>query len=102
MYTQDFTAWWSTYPRKTAKRKAAAFWLIAVTEIASEQNLTKQEAIAWLLERTKLFASSDKGLSGEFCPYPTTWLHQGRYDDDIDEWFDKKQRKPFDVGEWRP
>jgi len=111
LYCDDFAAWWLSYPRKTAKRKAHLQWLIALREIAADRECSKNEAIVWLLERTRTFASSPKGQAGDFCPYPTTWLFQGRYDDDIDEWQSGGNSAPHLRGpeldiekaqEWRP
>ena len=44
-----------------------------------------------MMERVKKFAISKKGR-GEFCPHPSTWFNQGRYDDDPAEW-DKEYKK---------
>ncbi len=35
---------------------------------------------------TQRFARSPVGSSGEFCPYPSKWLNEGRYDDDPAAW----------------
>lgn len=86
MYPQDFLDWWATYPRRVGKRKAWLLWQQALKAIGIDRGCDQGEAKAWLLERTKQFAKSPKGQSNEFCPYPSTWLFQGRYDDDIDEW----------------
>jgi hypothetical protein len=42
-------------------------------------------ASRFLACRMTQFAKSDKA-AGEFCPHPTTWLNQGRYDDDQATW----------------
>ena len=99
--TDDFVKWWLAYPRKVGKKAAFQKWLIAIKEISDERDASISDATDWLLERTQLFADSDKGRSGEFCPYPTTWLSQGRYDDDVDEWNDsqlsQKSRRSIDA-----
>ena len=105
-----FVAWWMSYPRKVGKKTALIKWLAALKEISTERKISVNEATDWLLERTEIFAASDKGL-GDFCPYPTKWLDEGRYDDDVDEWNDHKlsdkpklsdkSRRSIDaIGEW--
>jgi hypothetical protein len=85
-YSASFTRWWDAYPRRVGKRKALTVWRQAIKRIAEEKELDADEAKAWLLKRTKAFANTDKGRSGRFCPYPETWLRQGRYDDDDSAW----------------
>lgn len=103
-YPKEFTDWWTAYPRKAAKKVSFLKWELALQDIQDNQDCTKDEAKSWLLERTKLFAQSPKA-KGEFCPYPSTWLYQGRYDDDIDEWGGKNSKIVTDIEklqEWRP
>jgi hypothetical protein len=38
-----------------------------------------------LVERMQAFSASPKALS-RFCPHPSTWLNEGRYDDDPRTW----------------
>lgn len=108
-YTTAFEDWYETYPRHVGKRKAFASWQTAIREIAKTQKCGRDDAIAWLLGVTLKFAGSDKGRSGEYCPYPATWLNQGRYDDDPEEWNDQKPKRvplidtdPDRTWEWTP
>ncbi len=90
-YSDCFEAWWAAYPRKVGKRKAFAAWKIAVVEIARQfepDGGRHDKAVALLLETTEQFADSPKGNAGSYTPHPTTWLNQGRYDDDPAEWED--------------
>ena len=88
-----FTAWWEHYPRKAGKKAAAKAYASAVKDISAEHRITPTEAQERLLEAAKAFAGSDKGR-GAFVPYPTTWLNQGRYDDDPETWTENKNGKP--------
>lgn len=96
-----FKVWWEHYPRKTGRKAAAKAYTSAVKEISTERCVTPAEAQERLLEAAKAFAASDKGR-GAFVPYPTTWLNQGRYDDDPRTWTDsrngnpKRQGRPYD------
>lgn len=105
--TSDFDDWYQTYPRHVGKRKAKTSWKIAIREISESRDCSRDEAVAWLLGVTRYFAGSDKGLSGEYCPYPATWLNQGRYDDDPAEWESQEktpriEMNPFKARQWRP
>lgn len=85
-YSMQFLKWWEAYPRKVAKAAAAAAFERAVRVIGKQQDLSATQSCEWLLGQTQAFRVSDKGRSGKFCPYPATWLNQGRYDDDPSEW----------------
>jgi len=90
-YPQAFETWWSVYPRKVGKRKAFAAWKIAVGELSGRflhVEKSNQHAADYLTELTATFADSPKGNAGSYTPHPTTWLNQGRYDDDPAEWQD--------------
>jgi uncharacterized protein YdaU (DUF1376 family) len=86
-YPDCFEAWWSAYPnlRKSAKPEALRRYCEAIARIRELKNFTDQQAEEWLLDVTKQFSASPKG-QGEYCPMPTTWLHQGRYEDDPAAW----------------
>lgn len=90
-----FLEFWSAYPRKVAKIAAKSAWTKAVKRIEDEQEITTEEARRNLLEITKVFAKSKVGKAGKYCPHPTTWLNQGRYDDDPEEWNDSPREKPY-------
>jgi len=81
-----FTAFWGIYPRQRrgAPRAAYKAWEAAVREKAMGCG-GRTEAIAYILERAKLFAESPKG-KGQYCPGPAPWLNQGHYDDDPAAW----------------
>ena len=84
-YTASFERWYSHYPRKAAKQKAAAAFGRVLPKIASARGSTRDAALDWLCEVTDLFAASPKG-TGIYVPHPGTWLNEGRYDDDPAEW----------------
>ena len=104
-YTKDFEAWWGLYPRKIGKKAASRAFGAAVRDVMSCHEMGRVEALEWLMEVTDRFAKSDKGRAGQYCPHPSTWLGQGRYDDDPREWSDdppppprpKKQKSPEEI-----
>jgi len=75
------------YPLKAAKPKAIA---------AIKKALAKYPA-KLLLEKTREFAAARNG-DLEFCPMPTTWFNQERFNDEPSTWVRQKpkQPKPYD------
>lgn len=82
---EGFSAWWLAYPKKVAKKAACDAWKAAVKRIEAEGE-SREFAIERLQKQCVAFAASPKGQSGQFCPHATTWLNQGRYDDDQSQW----------------
>lgn len=98
-----FVEFWSAYPRKVGKRAALKAWVKACDAVAADRDIDLVDARALVLEKCILFSKSEKGQSGKFCPYPTTWLNQGRYDDDPVEWGVNPIRTIEEITEdWRP
>ena len=73
-YPNDFEEWWQTYPRKVGKGGCAKVW----SKMTKGQ---RQRAIAGLRIQLGNLIKQSKDPRGNFCPYPETWLRQGRYDD---------------------
>ena len=96
-YSPEFEQWWNHYPRKVAKRKASKVF----------QTVLKEIGLVELIAITRKFAQSDVGRAGPFCPHPTTWLTQGRWEDEPDAWSLDQRPQPFKVvreyckEEWR-
>lgn len=71
----DFELFWEVYPKKTGKKAALQAWNKAkdrppvadIIQAIEMQNKTQQ----WMKE------------NGQFIPNPSTWLNQGRWDDDV-------------------
>lgn len=98
-YHPAFEEWWLSYPetRRTGKLEASKAWTKAGARIKAARSCDTITAIAYLLDRVRLFAKSPKGR-GEFCPMPATWLNQGRYDDNPASWGDTaKDKGPIEV-----
>lgn len=86
-YTKDFEAFWDIVWRKVGKHAAFVAWKTAVKRIVANSESSADEAKMFLLERATLFGNSPKGNKGQYSPHPRTWLQQGRYEDDVEEWF---------------
>jgi len=69
-----FETWWNMYPRKVGKKAAQRSW----------ERLTdgeKAEAIQKLPDHLQYW--KNRGTEMEFIPHPTTWLNQGRWEDQL-------------------
>lgn len=79
---------YAEYPRKVGVDAAIKAIDHKIRDIAvSRFNRDAGQAFAFLLERTKAFAESQKGNQDRgFIPHPQTWFNQGRFNDDPQEW----------------
>ena len=71
------------YPRKVAPKKAKEKIEIALRENDFE----------FLLDRVQQYAKCVNGSEKQFIPYPATWFHQERFNDDPKEWVAQKEDK---------
>lgn len=74
-YTKKYEAFWQAYPRKTGKLAAFRKYKMALQYIPHKE----------LLEAVEVYAKSVEGKDKQFIPHPATWLHQGRWDDEIEQ-----------------
>lgn len=82
---------YENYPRKVARNeafKAIAKALERLLQGESPEGLfhSLDDAVVWLMQRTKLFALSPAGQKGDYTPYPASWFNGKRYLDDESEW----------------
>jgi hypothetical protein len=91
VYADDFLAFWASYPKKVGKDAAWRRW--------KQLNGTRP-AIADLVSAIRKQAQSDQWQkeNGQYIPNPATWLHEGRWADEInaqesqiDAWARKKK-----------
>jgi hypothetical protein len=70
-----FDTFWKLYPRKVAKRAAqGAFNRLTKDEQAQAVEAIEQHVAYWKL----------KGTETDFIPHASTWLNQGRWEDELD------------------
>jgi hypothetical protein len=70
-----FEQFWKHYPRKIAKRAAqAAFNRLTKQEQSDAVEAIEQHVAYWKL----------KGTEMDFIPHASTWLNQGRWEDELD------------------
>lgn len=75
---------YQAYPRKVSRPAALKEIKAAIKRMQSRD--AEADAVAFLLERTQLFAQSAAGNKGRYTPYPTNWFRDERYLDDEQEW----------------
>lgn len=75
---------YNAYPRHI--EKAAALKAIKAAIKRMQARGPDEDAVAFLLKRTRLFAVSPAGNQGRFTPYPANWFDKERYLDDEKEW----------------
>ena len=70
-----FDEFWAAYPRKVGKEAARKVW---------RRIKPSSELQIKILDNIKTYRGSDQWLrdNGQFIPYPSTWLNQGRWDDE--------------------
>ena len=82
-----FEEFWKLYPRKEKKLDARKSWdkvTASVDPVTIIEALTKRVEL-WDRDRTER----------QFIPHPTTWLNQGRWEDDlVSEWATTAEKKP--------
>ena len=71
----NFDRFWAVYPRKVGKDAARRVW----RQLAPDNDLTDRMVAA--VEQQRASAQWQKD-GGEFIPYPRTWLHQRRWEDE--------------------
>jgi hypothetical protein len=73
-WEMDFKSWWSMYPRKVDKKKAASAF----------KNLTKgNRALAMQALPEHVEHWEREGTASEFIPHPTSWLNGKRWEDEL-------------------
>lgn len=77
-YNTSFLRFWNEYPRRIAKKAAYKSW--------SKIN-PDEELVEVIIESVKQHKTSKKWQddNGEYIPHPTTYLNQGRWEDELAE-----------------
>ena len=79
-----FDEFWNAYPRKIAKKEAVKKFAKAVKD-GTDPNT--------IIAGAKTYAASVAGKEQKYVAHPTTWLNQGRWEDEADT----PAPKPFDL-----
>jgi len=81
-----FDAFWSEYPRKVGKGAAWRAW----RKLGS--NGPSEELFRRIMAGLRRCKTTPEWVEGRFIPNPSTWLNQGRWDDQPEEVLSR----PFD------
>ena len=78
IYKEKFEKFWKMYPRKVNKFK---------TEEWFKKNNPNNHLFEIILNQLEKYKASDEWTkdNGKYIPYPTTWLNQKRWEDDIEQ-----------------
>lgn len=87
---QQFSIFWTNYPRKVGKGAAEKIW----AKMKGDEELFQKIMIA--VENQKM-GESWKKENGIYIPHPSTWLNQRRWEDEpVVQWKDPFEKKPND------
>lgn len=72
-----FEQFWAIYPRKVGKQKCRQIW---------KRLKPSAELVEQIIKAVQAYKRTDqwKEDNGKYIPHPATWLHQGRWEDEID------------------
>lgn len=76
-----FEEFWSAYPRKTGKKPALGKFSLAMSKTTKKDECFK--AMMAGLEKWKASPQWQRD-NGQYIPYPTTWLNQERWNDEVE------------------
>lgn len=78
VYSENFEYFWKTYPNRTGK---AAAYKAYQSALKTHKELTH----AILIDSARRFADAHASARtpSQYIPHPTTWLNQGRWEDDL-------------------
>lgn len=78
VYEERFERFWSAYPRKVGKGECRRIWL----KLKPSEELTQT-----MLSAVEAAKGCDQWRrdGGQYIPYPSTWLNQGRWEDSPQE-----------------
>ena len=79
-YSAGFERFWKLYPRKIGKRAAYMVWKRHVKPGLLLAVATEAEILNGLKRQIEGGQFSSDSM---FIPHPRTWLHQGRWEDEI-------------------
>ena len=73
----SFEQFWLSYPKKQTKKKALQIWL----KLKPDQDLISKILKALEVQKQTNQWQKEKG---KYIPYPTTWLNQARWEDEVE------------------
>lgn len=85
-YTNEFEQFWRAYPKRIGKKKAYSAW----------KKATDRPEMAQVIRRIEESKRTEQWMkeNGQFIPHPSTWINEGRWDDEPMLSNGKTQRPP--------
>ena len=80
-YEQEFLTFWSAYPLKRDKRKAALAWRKSVLRLTQSSGANRRDAMAQILAGAVRYAN-DPNRSAQFTKYAEGWLNGDCWEDE--------------------
>ena len=74
----NFDLFWRAYPRKVGKKACKKVWFRVYSSIPPI------DALIRIVEHQSEYYEWDKPEKRKYIPHPSTWLNQGRWDDELD------------------
>ena len=68
-----FDEFWATYPRRIGKKAALKSWINAIKTVDPQT----------IINATNEFSTAVAGKETQYIAHPSTWLNEGRWDDDM-------------------
>ena len=93
MLEQKFEEFWNVVHRKVGKQAAKRGFVKAAKAVAKDRDCSTADACDWIASRMIAFAASDDAkheVRGRLNP--STWLNEGRYDDDDAAWSESSEQ----------
>ncbi|KAA5547012.1 hypothetical protein FYK55_00920 [Roseiconus nitratireducens] len=82
-YSRDFERWWVHYPRKQAKFAASKAFVAAMKAIQSDHRIDRDDALVWLIKRTRAYSTAVADTPPDKVAHPATWLNGRRFEDEL-------------------
>lgn len=98
-YEGEFEKFWDTYPKKVGKKKAKEVY----TRLVEKDPSLSELVLSGLRRQLPLFNRTE----ARFIPHPTTWLNQGRWEDEPEKKIVREPRtepselKKFNVEDYK-
>ena len=93
LHQNAFDDFWVVVHKRVGKQAAKRAFEKAVALVATDHNISKDDASRAITSAMLVFARSPASQPDDHTPiHPATWLNNGRYDDDQSEWFPKRKK----------
>lgn len=89
---KQFSEFWQEFPKKVGKKAACKAW---------EKLKPDAELFERIIQGVKAAKLSEQWIreSGRYIPHPTTWLNEGRWDDEMPPGSELERRRSYDIQE---